>query len=53
MQAELSRRVELLDRTSKDIELKKIEMARCHTDILYFFDNYLYTDKNKTIFADD
>jgi len=49
----LRERVELLMRYNADSTLQAIEKALCKADILYFFRNYLYTDKNTTLFYND
>lgn len=47
---EVIRRTELLKKCSSSPELQSIQTELCKRDIHYFFDNYLYTDKNKTIY---
>ena len=49
----LEERVLLLDKCEKDIELQQIEVELCTRDILHFFRNYVYTDKNSTLFSSD
>ena len=50
MQEELLRRVELLDKAEKNRELQKVEVELCKRDIMHFFKNYLYTDKNSNLY---
>jgi len=53
MQEIMEHRLKLIDFTNKSKDLQVIEILHCQKDIMYFFDNYLYTDKNKTLFSDD
>ena len=46
-------RVDILLKAKDNKELQQIEIELCKRDILYFFDNYLYTEKNKTFFDID
>lgn len=46
-------RLNLLQKAELHPELQLIEIDFCTRDILYFFRNYLYTEKNKTIFSWD
>lgn len=50
---ELKERVELLTKARKEPKLQAIEIEMCKRDPIYFFNTYLYTDKNKTLFSDD
>lgn len=36
---------------SEEIQFKTMEL--CSRDIMYWFNNYVYTDKNKTLFTSD
>lgn len=49
----LAERVKILEKAIGSIELQELEKELCRRDILYFFKNYLYTDKNKTIFSEE
>ena len=50
MKEELLRRVELLEKAEKNRELQKVEVELCKRDIMHFFKNYLYTDKNSNLY---
>lgn len=50
---EIERRSNLLVKCSSSLELQQIQVEMCRRDIHYFFDNFLYTDKNKTIYWGD
>jgi hypothetical protein len=50
---ELKQRVELLAKAKKEPKLQAIEIEMCKRDPIYFFNTYLNTDKNKTLFSDD
>ncbi|RTL03996.1 hypothetical protein EKK58_11620 [Candidatus Dependentiae bacterium] len=50
---ELKERVQLLAKAKKEPKLQEIEIEMCKRDPIYFFNTYLYTDKNKTLFSDD
>ena len=52
MEEIIANRIKLLAKANQLPQLQAIEMESCRKDILYFFRNYLVTDKNKTIFAD-
>jgi hypothetical protein len=43
-------RVQLLQQAKEKPELQSIEYELCRKDILYFFRNYLYTDKNTNLY---
>jgi hypothetical protein len=49
----LEKRVKLLAKCKESPELQAIEKELCTRDILYFFRNYLYTDKNTNLFSSD
>lgn len=49
----LKERVELLAKAKSNPKLQALEIEMCRRNPLYFFNTYLYTDKNKTIFTDD
>jgi len=53
MRTELENRVNLLYKAKNNIDLQNIENELCRRDILHFFRNYLYTDKNKNLFTGD
>ena len=53
MQKLIDYRLNLLEKTQNNPELQALEIDKCKNDILYFFENYLSTDKNKTLFSDD
>lgn len=49
----IDERLKLLDKAKDDVNLQKIEMSLCsdpEDGILYRFDNYVYTDKNASLF---
>ena len=46
-------RVKLLMTASVSTELQAVEMESCRQDILYWFRNYLFTDKNTNLFTGD
>jgi hypothetical protein len=46
-------RVQLLQQAKEKPELQSIEYELCRKDILYFFRNYLYTDKNTNLYPAD
>jgi hypothetical protein len=50
MQEELLRRVELLEKAKNNRELQEVEVELCKRDIMHFFKNYLYTDKNSNLY---
>ena len=43
-------RVLLLQKAKEKKELQSIEYELCRKDILYWFRNYLYTDKNTNLY---
>lgn len=49
----LLHRVKLLDKAKNNKLLQDVEIATCKQDILYFFKNYLYTNRNDTIFSSE
>ena len=51
--ANLEERLELLNKTRNNPKLQAIEIELCKQDILYWFNNYAYTDKNKSLFTQD
>jgi len=46
----LTERLLLLDKAKDNIDLQNIEIAECKDNIVYFFNTYLYTEKNATFF---
>lgn len=50
MQEILIQRVAILEKAMNNKELQDIEIELCRRDILYFFKNYLWTDRNPTFF---
>ena len=50
---QLQERVELLAKAKENPKLQGIEIEMCKRNPIYFFNTYLYTDKNKTIFTDE
>lgn len=46
-------RILLLDKCKDSIDLQNIEIETCKRDPIYFFNTYLYTEKNRTFFSDD
>ena len=53
MKRELARRVKLLEVAQNNKELQKIEIEMCTRDIMHFFNNYLYTDKNSSLYGEE
>ena len=53
MQKEMEKRVHLLEVAQSNRDLQEIEKATCTQDIMYFFKNYLYTDKNASLYWDE
>lgn len=49
----LQQRVEFLMKASNNPRLQAIEIELCKKDILHFFRNHLYTDKNSNLFTSD
>jgi len=49
----LAKRTHILQEAKKSPFLQQIEMEACRRDILYFFNNYLYTEKNSTYYSDE
>ena len=49
----LKERMEFILSIETDEEAQEIEWMMCKKDILHFFKNYLYTDKNTNLFTDD
>jgi len=49
----LTERLLLLDKAKDNIDLQNIEIAECKANPIYFFNTYLYTEKNKTFFSED
>lgn len=49
----LKERVELLAKAKSNPKLQALEIEMCRRNPIYFFNSYLYTDKNKTIFTDE
>lgn len=50
---QLQERVKLLAKAKNSTVLQGVEIEMCKRDPIYFFNTYLYTDKNKTLFTDD
>lgn len=46
----LVERVKLLEKAKNNKQLQNIEIEMCKRDILYFFKEYLYTDKNSSLY---
>jgi len=53
MRTEIENRLKFLIKANKSVQLQKIEIEYCKRDILYFFKNYLYTDKNSNLFSSE
>lgn len=49
----IQQRIRLLARASQNADLRHIEIALCRADIMHFFNNYLYTDRNDSLFGQD
>lgn len=47
----LEERYNLLSKAKDNPELQQLIIAACKTDIMYFFKNFLYTDKNTNLFT--
>jgi len=50
MKEVILKRLETIINANEDVRLQEIEKKLCTANILYFFDTYLYTDRNKTIY---
>jgi hypothetical protein len=50
MQKELEKRVTLLGKARDNLQLQQVELKSCELDILYWFRNYVYTDKNDRLY---
>tara|TARA_R110000868_G_scaffold8894_4_gene45230 strand:+ start:747 stop:1088 length:342 start_codon:yes stop_codon:yes gene_type:complete len=50
---QLQERVKLLAKAKNSTVLQGVEIEMCKRDPIYFFNTYLYTDKNKTLFTDE
>ena len=50
MEEEIQKRFTLLGTAKENWDLQKIEIEACTIDILYYFDNYVRTDKNSTLY---
>jgi len=50
---ETEKRVALLKKAKDKPKLQAIEIEMCKRDILYWCREYVYTDKNSTLFTDD
>ena len=46
----LAERVEILEKAKNNKRLQDIEKEMCKRDILYYFRNYVYTDKNSSLY---
>lgn len=53
MQQILENRIKILEKARKNTELQNIEIELCKRDILHFFNEYLYTDKNTNLYWDE
>ena len=53
MKEVILKRLKTIINANKDVRLQEIEKKLCKANILYFFDTYLYTDRNKTIYWDE
>jgi hypothetical protein len=49
----LIERHKLLQKAKNNPKLQQAIIALCKKDIMYFFDNFLWTDKNKNLFTGD
>ena len=49
----LKNRIDLLIKAKENTQLQSIEKELCKRDVLYFFNNYLYTDKNTNLYTWD
>ncbi len=47
----IEQRLQLLAKAKNSKELQGIEVELCKRDIMHWFNNYVYTDKNKTLFT--
>jgi len=53
MKEVLAKRIKILETAETTPFLRDIELEACRRDVLYFFDNYLYTDRNTNLFTGD
>jgi len=53
LRQETIKRLNLLAKAKNSKEIQANEKELCKRDILYWFFNYVYTDKNKTLFTSD
>jgi len=53
MNEEILKRVTLLAKAKTSPELQAVEIESCRRDILYWFKNYAYTDRNSNLYSDD
>jgi len=49
----ITHRIELLKKAYEDDKIKAIEYEACRRSPIHFFNNYLYTSKNETLFKSD
>jgi hypothetical protein len=53
MLQEIERRLELIRAARINTILQSVEIELCKRDILYWFKNYAWTDKNTSLFSSD
>lgn len=46
----LEERIEILEKAKNNKKLQEVEKEMCKRDILYYFKNYVYTDKNSSLY---
>ena len=47
---ELQKRLKILEKAKDNPKLQALENELCTRDILYWFRNYVYTDKNSNLY---
>ncbi len=50
MLEEITKRIDLIRKANNRPMVQAIEMENCRIDILYWFKNYAWTDKNTSLF---
>lgn len=53
LRAEVEKRLQLLSKAKNNPKLQSVEIEMCRRNIFHWFDNYVYTDRNKTLFTEE
>lgn len=53
MEEVIRSRVEFLQKAANNADLQAVEIELCKRDIMHFFKNYTYTDKNTNLYSDE